>query len=368
MTNAENPAISIKQKQVDVIRDNAAKADKDGKPTRTQLTQLYEQNFFNLLAPAIYGGLQLGLPEALQTLEKLSWADGSIGWLTARGVIAGWAGGFVNAEVGKELLTGDKVHVTGTNEVSGVAEKTKTGYNVTGHWKHVAGIAEASAFIAHCTIMENGAVIKDEAHKAQVLSFILLKDELTLTVCGSMGLASAGCHDVEVNNLKVPANRAFIMTAEHAVASARLYQYPYLQLSEAVLAATVSGMATNLTELCIAMLNDMKDNNGAPLMNDNMVQDTIEKHTQKMNDARVKLYYAAELTWQACVNQQTIKDTILYKVSAAAQDLTRKARECADAILPFCGITVMDKGSEINRVWRDLHTASQDSLLVFGGL
>ncbi|MCW3121586.1 MAG: acyl-CoA dehydrogenase [Flavipsychrobacter sp.] len=368
MANTENAAIVMKQKQLDAIREQAAKAEKDAKPTRAQLAQLYEQNFFNLLAPAAYGGLQLAIPEALQVLENLSWADGSMGWLTAKGVIAGWAGGFINPEVGKELLSGDKVHVTGTNEVSGIAEKTKTGYTVTGHWSHVAGIAEASAFIAHCTIMENGATIKDEAHKEQVLSFILLKDELTLSVCSSMGLASAGCHDVDVKNLKVAANRAFILTAEHAAANARLYQYPYLQLSEAVLAATVSGMATRLTELCQGMINEMKDNNGAPLINDNMVQDTIEKYTQKMNDARVKLYYAAELTWQACVNQQTIKDTILYKVSAAAQDLTRKARECTDAILPFCGIAAMDKGSEINRVWRDLHTASQEKLLVFGGL
>jgi len=103
------------------------------------------------------------------------------------------------------------------------------------------------------------------------------------------------------------------------------------------------------------------------MLNEHIIQDTLEKYTQRINDARSKFYYAVALSWQASVNSKQIKDAILYKVSFGAFDLAKRAREAVDALYPYCGLVAADKNSEINRVWRDLHTASQHHLLVFGG-
>ena len=103
------------------------------------------------------------------------------------------------------------------------------------------------------------------------------------------------------------------------------------------------------------------------VINEPSVQETFDKYTQRLNDARTKLYYAVDLSWQACVNSKQIKEAILYKVSSGAYDLAKKARECVDALYPYCGLAAANKDCELNRVWRDLHTASQHRLLVFGG-
>jgi len=366
MDNSGTQQSHLTKKQIDAIKDGAVKAEKEGRPVKGQLAVLNEHNLLNMLAPQTYGGLQLAVPEALQIVEQLAAADGSIGWLSANAAIASWGKGFLHADTAKELIN-EKTYVAGTIYTGGTAEKTKGGYTLNGKWKHVTGIGDALAFIANCSVSENGAKIEDEAQTEQVLSFILLKSEFSLLPWNPLGLAGAGSQDVEVKNVKVPSNRAFTMNGEHATNNARLYQYPYLQLSEAFLSVAVAGMAAHFTELCNETIRGMRDARGALLVNDHMVQDTMDKYVQKLNDARVKLYYAAELTWQACANQQTIKDTILYKVSAAAQDLTKKARECADALYPFCGMAAMDKTTELNRIWRDLHTASQERLIVFGG-
>lgn len=361
MNNSEHPASVIKQKQVDIIRDSAGKAERDGKFTKAQIGLINEQGWFKMLVPSSYGGLQLALPDTLQLLESLANSDGSLGWMVTRCALAGWAGGFLGQEVAGDILSNEKICVAGSMEATGTAESKKDGYTLNGKWSSVTGTADATAFIVNCTVLESETL--------QVTSFLLLKDEVAITTnWNGLGLAATGSNDIEVNNLIVPESRAFKMTDSAAIVNSRLYHFPQLQLTEATMAVNIAGMASHFIDLCKTMLEGMKSSNGTPLMDDNLVQDTMEKYTQKMNDARVKLYYAAELSWQACVNQQPIKDTILYKVSAAAQDLTRKCRECVDALMPFCGMAAMDKSAEINRVWRDLHTASQESLLVLGAL
>ncbi len=368
MNKSNYTATVLKQKQIDTIRDAAARSEKDGRLAKAQLNAINEQNWFRIFSPSSYGGLQLPLPDGLQILESLAWADGSTGWAVTKNAIAGWITAFFNADIIKETGGGEKIAIAG-NETTGTAEKTKSGYTINGKWRHASQSAEAAAFMASCIVTQGGQPLKGEDNKNQVLTFLLLKDEVTVSASpNSLGLAAAASGDFEVKNLKIPAARAVKIAGENAKVNARLFQYPFLQLSEAAMAVNISGMAFHFIDSCFEILEQMKGFNGAPLMSDNMVEDTFEKHMQKLNDARVKLYYAVELTWQSCVNQQPIKDTILYKVSSASQDLTRKARECVDALYPFCGPDAMDKSSEINRVWRDLHTASHEPLLVFGGL
>ncbi len=369
MNNTIQPVSVLKQKHIDVIRDSAARAEKDGKLTKAQINIINEQNWFKILAPSSLGGLQLPLPDALLILEALACADGSTGWTVTRCAIAGWSAGFLNADIAKEIFSGDKACIAGSGEATGTAEKTKSGYTVNGKWSLVSGTHEATAFIANCVITQNGTPVKDEDNKTQVLAFLFLNNEATvLPTWNAMGLAGTSCNDIEVKNLKVPSARAFKISGDNAKSGARLYQYPLQQLSEAAMSVNISGMAFHFIDVCRELLTQMKNSNGVALINDNLVDDTFDKYIQKLNDARVKLFYAVELTWQSCVNQQQIKDTILYKVSAASQDLTKRARECVDALYPFCGISSTDKGSEINRIWRDLHTASHESLLVYGGI
>jgi indole-3-acetate monooxygenase len=368
MNKSNYAARVLKQKQIDTIRDAAPRSEKDGKLAKAQLNIINDENWFRIFSPSSYGGLQLPLPDGLQILEALAWADGSTGWAVTKTAIAGWLTGFFNPDIIKEINGAEKIAIAG-NETTGTAEKTKTGYTVNGKWRHASQSADAAAFFANCVITQGGQPLKGDDNKDQKLTFLLLHDEVTVSASSNaIGLAATSNNDFEAKNLKVPAARAVKINGDNAKVNARLFQYPFLQLTEAAMAVNMSGMAFHFIDTCFDTLEQMKGVNGLPLMSDNMVEDTFEKHLQKLNDARVKLFYAVELTWQSCVNQQPIKDTILYKVSSASQDLTRKARECVDALFPFCGLDAMDKTSEINRVWRDLHTASHEPLLVFGGM
>jgi len=69
-----------------------------------------------------------------------------------------------------------------------------------------------------------------------------------------------------------------------------------------------------------------------------------------------------DASWQGNL---TGKATHLEQVSANSRKLAKTARECVDELYPYCGLQAANPDAEINQVWRDLHTASQHSLLTF---
>jgi indole-3-acetate monooxygenase len=359
MDNSSQLSSLLKQKSIDIIRDAAARAEKDSRLTKAQLNLINEQQWPKMLAPMAHGGLQMSLPDALALQEAICWADGSTGWLVANCAIGGWQGGFLESDTLKKTLSDSKAFIAIDGETPGTAEKTKTGYKINGRWQYAPGANDATAFIVTCS-----ESAKDKS--GQAMSFLLLKSEVnTISAWSPMGLSASIGQGIEAKDVSVPAERAFKTGA--AKSATPLYQYPLMQLTEASLALCVSGMTAHFLDLCNALFAEKTNAAGMPLHADNLVQDVLSKYSQKYTDARSKLYYGIELSWQSCVNNQPLKPSTLYRVSSAAYDLARRAKECADALYIFCGMDATDKASEINRVWRDLHTASHHSAIVFGG-
>jgi len=368
MSNLPHPSGILDPKIVSLMRKDAPDAEKNGKFTKAQLNLIHDQKWLKMLAPARYGGLELSLPAILEKEEALAWADGSIGWMVTLCAGSGWFNGFIDPELAKKILSDPKVCMAGSGGKMGTAEKTKAGYTVTGEWAHACGANQATVFTANCTVTQGGKPVKDENDKNKVLSFVLFKDEVTIIPAwNTIGMVATGSDGFKVTGLKVTEDRAFVINNDTTGIDAPLYNYPFTPLAEATMAVNISGMALHFTDLCTTLFNEKKNRSNQLLINDLGVQETLEKYTARLEDARMKLYYAVSLSWDACKNNKRIKEAIIYKVSAGAQELAKRARECVDALYPYCGLFAAGKDTEINRVWRDLHTASQHTLLVFGG-
>jgi hypothetical protein len=93
-----------------------------------QLQLVYEQQWFNLLAPAVYGGLQTPLPELIKLEEALSWADGSLGWVVTLCCGAGWFGGFIDPTIAQQIYSDPKACLAGSGAPTGTATITGDGY------------------------------------------------------------------------------------------------------------------------------------------------------------------------------------------------------------------------------------------------
>ena len=102
---------------------------------------------FTTRVPVALGGRDLGLVEAFEVSEALSYVDGSLGWtLSFMALSAGLVSGHVSDEGAREICErneGRWPRFTGTFPTTGVATPVDGGWSVSGRWGFASGIDHA---------------------------------------------------------------------------------------------------------------------------------------------------------------------------------------------------------------------------------
>lgn len=349
----------------EVILKLAAQSEELGELHPDILEIAYEQEWFKLYVPVAYGGPGKKLPEILRLEEDLAYVDGSTAWTVTLCSGAGWFAGFLNEELAKEVFADRKVCFAGSGAVGGTAQKTDNGYRINGHWKYASGALHATIFTANCVLQDqNGNDVLDEQGQQVIKSFILKRDEVEIQSGWSyFGLVATGSHAFDVHHIVVPANRSFKIN-EPKVADEG-FDYPFLQLAETTLAVNSLGMAKRFLDL----VNDSFFNrSGFKRYSPEQVvffQEELARCKRNLAITKADFYKAFDTSWQQLIRKNTIDVSLLGEVSKLSRELAHQSRIVVDTLYPYAGLEAAKRETELNRVWRDIHTASQHALLTF---
>ena len=360
-----HPSMFLSGTQTDTIRHAAAEAEQLRDLHPDQLTTIRSGRWFNMFVPKEYCGLELSLPEGVRIEECLSWADGSTGWVITLCSGAAWFVGFLNATVAKEFFSDASACFAGSGAPSGTAETIENGYEVSGHWKYASGSLHATAFTANCVLAKDGAPVLGTDGIPMIRSFLFKKEEVTLNKrWNGMGMIATGSHEFLVEKIQVPHNRSFIIDPKHAALKHALYQYPFLQLAETTLTANLSGMAIRFIDLCEPIFEDRikyKQYSNAETL---FLRKKLSAATQTINECRQSFYDHLDWSWNVLAEKKNIPDAQLRELSNSSQALARISRLVVDDLYQYCGLLAANSGTEINRVWRNFHTACQHDLFI----
>ncbi len=360
MQNTSHPSAFIKKEWVDIIRRTAAEAEQLGRLHPEQLDLIYQQKWFKALMPVEYGGLDLSLPELIKLQEALSWADGSFGWVFTLCSGAGWFAGFIDPAIAPTLFVGEDTCLAGSGASTGQAVCTPGGYLLNGQWNYASGAHHATHFTANCIIKNGAETVLDKDGEPLVLPFIVDKKDVELLPTWKyMGMVATGSHSFKINNLHVAKERRFKIDPACTTNNKKIYKYPFLQLAEATLAANIMGMATHFIDLAEGIIAQRTTLNKYTAPQQALLTGMLAGIKGEMQIARNGLYDAVAASWD------NADDGALQQVSTTSRLLARVARQSVDGLYPYCGLQAASPDTEINRVWRDLHTASQHTLLIF---
>jgi alkylation response protein AidB-like acyl-CoA dehydrogenase len=348
------------------VKTFAALSEEMGKLHPEILELAYQENWFKLFVPEIYGGPNKKLPEILRLEEELAEADGSLGWTITLCAGAAWFAGFLNPELAAEIFADREVCFAGSGAIGGVAIKTERGYLVNGKWNYASGALHATIFTANCTLKnEQDEDILDENGDPEIKSFILKKDEVNILPGWSyFGLIATGSHAFEVSDLRVPENRTFKINQHIEVADSG-FDYPFLQLAETTLAVNSLGMTKHfiqLVENAFYLRTGLKRYTAQQVL---FFNGELNRCKEEIQNLRAKFYSIFDASWNDLIENSKIAEDKLAEVSAISRKLVHACWKAAATLFPYCGLEAAKKESEINRVWRDIHTASQHALLTF---
>jgi indole-3-acetate monooxygenase len=361
-----HPSAFIDKEDVSIIRNTAAGAEQMGMLHPDQLGVIYKREWFKLLVPKNYTGREITLSNLVRLQEAISWTDGSTGWVVTLCSGAGWFGGFISPDVAEHVFSDPQLCLAGSGAPGGTAEITATGYIVNGTWKYASGAHHATNITANCIIQKDGEAVLGGDGQQLILPFIFDKKDVDILPAWKyIGMVATGSDAFEVKNLQVDFNRQFKIDPAAVVIPNPLYRYPFLQLAEATLAVNLSGIAIHFMDLCREVFRERSkqtrftDEEKASLMK------ALDASVSDLNQLRENFYAAVDQSWSAIEKNDAVPESLLKRVSISSRKFAHAARELVDRLYPLCGLIAASPDTEINRAWRDLHTASQHALLTF---
>jgi indole-3-acetate monooxygenase len=358
-----HPTQVLNEQLLTNIIDVSAEAEQCRQLHDIQLQIIRKENWLNMFVPANYGGLALSLPEIIRIEESLSYADASTAWVVTLCSGAAWFIGFLDPAVAAEIFSDKLVCIAGSGAPTGVAEVTSMGYTINGEWKYATGSLHATAFTVNCLVKKDQQQLLHADGSPVISSFILKREEVKINPSwNGMGMIATGSHAFQSSDLSVPANRCFTIDASRAVLKDPVYQYPFLQLAEATLAVNISGMAVRFIDLAQIMFKEKQAQRSGST---HLLKIIVDAQT-KLNQSRADVFAIVDQSWKELITNQIITGATQSATSAACNTLVKNAREVVNTLYPYCGLAAADATKEINRVWRNFHTASQHALFSRG--
>jgi alkylation response protein AidB-like acyl-CoA dehydrogenase len=262
------------------------------------------------------------------------------------------------------IFDNDKVCLAGSGAPSGTAAIEGSGFRINGTWKYASGALHATMFTANCTITKDGKFLTNEDGSPVVKAFIVDRRHVILEKnWHSMGMIATGSHCFTIRDLYVSGNHVFQISPEHATDPGVVYQYPFLPLAEATLGVNYSGMTQQFLDLCDPVFRKRMEH--SPNIADDLAR-TYSEAKNKLQECRDRFYHHVVLSWKACENKDKNAETRYLDVTKSSHELYRVCLSIMSTLYPFTGLAGANQNNEINRVWRNFHTASQHTLFSLG--
>lgn len=356
----------LNKKEIAKIRHLCTIAEEKGWLTPPVLKIIYRNKWFKLFVPKKLGGLGLSLPEALQYEEKLAYIDGSLGWTITLCAGANLFVGYIPQHTATSIFSKNNVCFGGSGAATGVAQLVEGGYIINGSWKYATGAPHLTHYTANCIIHKDAKIVVDKNGVPITRSFFFKKSEVTVKEdWNTMGLKATAGHSFIVKDLKVASDRSFVIDTASTTLNKPIYQYPFMPLAEATIAVNTLGMTKHFLEEAKSIVQQRQRENKISKVQYKELKSEIQVGTKSIKLCSSNLYDAIRQSWKEVVTNKSISQNHIDDIAIISRDLVKMCRRLVSDIFPYCGLAAANEASVINKIFRDIFTASQHSLLNF---
>lgn len=349
-----------------ILRSASPEAENKGALTAAQLECIYVQRYLRIWIPQDLGGAEMPLPDAVALLEALCWADGSVGWVVNLGAGANLFAGYMQPDAARKFFTDEKAWAAGSGAITGKAVHRRDGYVLTGSWKYASGSAHATLFTFNAWHTdENGQQLRNAAGEPIFSSFAVSAQQVKIVPDWQvMGLRATSSYDFAVDQVWIPEAHRFDLQHPSPFHEGPLYRFPFLTFAEITTSIMLSGMAYHFLDEFEWLLQHKKPSGFDRLLgNIPIVAHTWHEIQSLFQQTRNRYYQTLKQVWHDHVSTGALTPDQLLAMKKAAGELAMVSLQAVEKLYPFCGMTAIYLQHPLNRIWRDIHVASQHQLV-----
>ena len=307
------------------------------------------------------GGGEVDVATAVRVLEEIGRADGSTGWVAMIGATTGVVSAYLPEHVSREIY---QPHVVTGGVVAprGTAIETEDGYRLSGRWSFASGCEHSEWLACACFVQKSGGepvMLPGGAPEVRMALF-RTSDVRIIDTWHVSGLRGTGSHDIEVNDLLVPADYTYSFATGRPLHAGPLYGFSLMGLLSVSLAGVALGIGrAALDEIHAMAPKKIPVGRRKPLSDWNVAQLAIAEAEASLRSGRAFLFDAAGDMWNTLEagDQPTAEQRALVRL--ASSQAVQGAVRAVDIAYNFGGGSAIYETSRLQRQFRDIHTLTQ---------
>ena len=336
-----------------LIREHADAAERDRRLPRPVALAFAETGLYRIAAPEDLGGMDADPATQIEVIETISRFDGSAGWNLMIGIetFGLLAPGCVAC---RSMIEDPMVIVSSSTAAVGRADREGDGYRVSGRWQFVSGCHNGSVFGATVRLYEDG-----DAVSQNVYAIVSEGDYRILDTWNVGGMCGSGSHDVEVNDVWVPASQIVAPLGGADAGTAQL-RFPLGARLAFNKVAVALGLARAGIEAFVKLAEGKVPRFTSRSLRERAAsQRAVAEAEVRVLSARTLVLALVDVMWRKVLAGAHITTRERAVFQLACSDAVRGAVSAVDQVCDAAGTTANQREHPLERIGRDIRVVRQ---------
>ena len=344
----------------DEIRERACSGEFDQQAYVSQdiIQKLKQLGVYRAFVPKRFGGDEISPRQFCELIERLSMADGSVGWVASFGMSPAYLGSLPEATLKELYKDSPDIVFAGGIFPPQSAELVDDCFMVNGRWKFSSGCKGADIV---------GVGIAPKKHnetqglpRMAVLPAHKAKIEMTWD---TVGLKGTGSHDLVVENVSVPEAWTFVR-GEPSKLPEPFFKYPSLSLATQVLTVVGIGVAAAaLDEFKKLAPGKASITGGAEIANRPVTQYEFSQAQAEFLAARNWFYQTMDVVWNEILAGRKPAAQQISDMRLSCTHAARVSARVARKMQMLAGMTAIYSNNPFSRLVNDTNVVTQHAFM-----
>jgi len=348
-----------------MIRAAAAEAESARKLPDRVAEALVDAGLCRLFRPRAWGGLELDPGSAYGVIEELSRIDSAAGWNVTQANAMEPMAAWLSQAAGGAIFASPDTVLGGSFFPPRRAVPTDGGYRLTGRCAFNSNCHAATWICALANVYESGSdepTLDEGGHPVTLLTFFPKADAEIVDNWDTLGMRGTGSHDVAVDDLFVPSERAVVFgplgepNEAHGGPLHRLTIWHSIGC-DAVPALGIAQAA--IDDFLALAANRTPSYTGTPLNERPVVQLRLGRAIAILDAARAYFYGAFRDAWETARSGRRLEMGDKIRIQSACSHAPLAAAEAIDLLHSLLGTAGIRNEQPFARHFRDVHTITQ---------
>jgi alkylation response protein AidB-like acyl-CoA dehydrogenase len=350
-----------------MIRAASAEAERERRLSAHVAEALREAGCYHLFRPWSLGGLELDPVSAFRVLEELSRIDSAAGWNVAQSNNAEPFGAWLPDETATEIFGSARTVLAGGFFPPRRAVAVAGGYRLSGRCSFNSNCHAATWFGGLADVYDDGVQRLDENGAPVTLLTMFPREQAEIIDnWDTLGMRGTGSHDVNVDDLFVPAERA--VEFKPLEQPGRAYSGPWHRLtiwpSVACAGIAALGIAQAAIDEFVELATKKTPSYTTTMLKDrSIVQLRFAQAVAKVESARAYLHEAFDAAWQGALDGRSLDMAGKARLQLASSHVPIAAAEAVDLIHSLVGTAGIRNDQSFQRHFRDVHVITQHAFV-----